>query len=133
MLDYFYSWAFLFLLVIDNLFAMKKKMFLGADSILFSNAKANRNNPTHAEMVLWSCLHQRPLGYKFRRQHPISIYIGDFYCHALKLIIEVDGNVHADKEVMIKDAERQKNLEAEGISFLRFTNEQVEKKHRRCY
>ncbi len=102
-------------------------MFLGAGSTLFENAKRQRHNPTHAEIVLWSYLQQRPLGYKFRRQHPLSIYIADFYCHSLKLIIEVDGNVHAEIETAMKDAERQKNLEAEGLSFIRFTNEQVEK------
>lgn len=106
---------------------MKKKMFLGAEKLLFENAKTLRSNPTHAEIILWSYLKQRPLGYKFRRQHPISIYIADFYCHSIKLIIEVDGNVHEEIDTAMKDAERQKSLEAEGLSFIRFTNEQVEK------
>lgn len=102
-------------------------MFLGADSNIFENARVLRGNPTHAEMLLWSYLRQKPLGFKFRRQHPISIYIADFYCHALKLIIEVDGKVHNDFDVRKKDIERQKYLESEGISFLRFKNEEVEK------
>jgi cyclase len=107
--------------------AMKKKMFLGADNLLFENAKALRYNPTPAELILWSYLKQKPLGYKFRRQHPISIYIADFYCHSLRLIIEVDGGIHDEPDIRAKDMERQKNLEAEDIFFLRFTNEQVEK------
>lgn len=102
-------------------------MFLGADNIIFENAKKLRNNPTHAELLLWSYLKQKPQGYKFRRQYPISIYIADFYCHPLKLIIEIDGSVHTDIDVQRKDIERQKHLEGEGISFFRFTNEQVEK------
>ena len=100
-------------------------MFLGADKLLFENAKTLRSNPTHAEIILCSYLKQRPLGYKFRRQHPISIYIADFYCHSIKLIIEVDGNVHEEIDTAMKDAERQKSIEAEGLSFIRFTNEQV--------
>lgn len=70
---------------------MEKKMFLGAHPIIFENAKALRNNLTNAEIKLWGCLKTKPMGYKFRRQHPMSIFIADFYCHALKLIIEADG------------------------------------------
>jgi imidazole glycerol-phosphate synthase subunit HisF len=106
---------------------MKKKMFLGADRFIFQNAEALRKNPTHAEFILWTYLRQKPLGHKFRRQHPISIYVADFYCHYLKLIIEVDGKMHSDETVASRDLERQQNLEAEGISFLRFTNERLEK------
>ena len=72
-------------------------------------------------------LETKPLGYKFRRQHPISIYIADFYCHSLKLIIEVDASIHAKADVQKHDKERQKNLEQEGIFFIRFKNETVEK------
>jgi len=102
-------------------------MFLGASNLLFENAKALRNNPTRAETVLWAYLKQSPLGRKFRRQHPISLYIVDFYCHSLKFVVEIDGEVHAEDEVAKHDIERQKNLEAEGIRFLRFTNERVTK------
>ncbi len=105
---------------------MEKKMFLGADSHIFENARLLRDNLTRAESILWDYLRKKSLGYKFRRQHPISIYIADFYCHALKLIIEVDGGIHMDVEVQKRDRERQKYLESEGISFLRFTNDDVE-------
>jgi len=50
-------------------------MFLGADSNIFENARILRENPTHAEILLLSYLKQKPLGNKFRRQHPISIFI----------------------------------------------------------
>lgn len=106
---------------------MRKKMFLGADHLIFQNAKELRKNMTHAETLLWGYLVQRPLGYKFRRQHPISIFIADFYCHALKLVIEVDGSIHDSNEAKEQDASRQHTLEAEGIRFLRFTNAAVEK------
>ena len=102
-------------------------MFLGADNNIFDNARILRKNLTNAESILWSYLGQKPWGYKFRRQHPISIYIADFYCHALKLIIEIDGDVHTDIDVQRHDLERQKNLELMGISFIRFTNQDVEK------
>lgn len=66
-------------------------MFYEANPLLFERAKYLRNHLTDAEMKLWGYLRMRPMGYKFRRQHPIGIYIVDFYCHALKLVIEADG------------------------------------------
>lgn len=102
-------------------------MFLGASNFVFERAKALRADPTHAEMILWQHLRHKPQGHKFRRQHPISIYVVDFYCHSLNLIIEVDGRVHADPEIAKHDSERQQNLQNEGLSFLRFTNEAIEK------
>ena len=49
-----------------------------------------RNNMTKAEIILWSKLKGKQLGYKFRRQHGIGKFIVDFYCPVLKMIIEVD-------------------------------------------
>ncbi len=31
---------------------------------------------------------------RFHAQHPIDIFIVDFYCHPLKLVIEVDGGMY---------------------------------------
>ena len=72
-------------------------------------------------------LKTKPLGIKFRRQHPYSIYILDFYCHSLKLVIEVDGKIHEQPEVKLIDTERQILLEKDGLIVLRFTNELIEK------
>jgi very-short-patch-repair endonuclease len=104
---------------------MKQEMFLGADHHIFENAKQLRNNPTPSEAALWEYLKNKPLGYKFRRQHPINKFIADFYCHALKLIIEVDGEIHTLKDVNEYDNLRQSFLEHEGVSFIRFTNREV--------
>ena len=104
---------------------MSNDMFLGADKVIFQRAEALRKNQTRTELILWDYLKQKPLGYKFRRQHPLGIYISDFYCHPLKLVIEVDGGVHQEEEVAMYDVERQKNLEAAGLRFLRFTDKQV--------
>ena len=106
---------------------MKKKMFLGADNNIFENARLLREKQTNAEILLWSYLKQKPLGYKFRRQHLISIYVADFYCHSLKLIIEIDGSIHTVSEVQKRDIERQSDLESAGISFIRLSNQEIEK------
>ena len=104
---------------------MKRKMFYGADRIIFENAKALRNNLTQEEKVLWGRLKERFPDYKFRRQHPISDYIADFYCHKLKLVIEVDGSIHLLEENQKLDKLRQNALENLGIRVLRFTNDHV--------
>ena len=104
---------------------MKKKMFYSAGPIIFQRAKALRNRLTDAERVLWMQLRTKPKGYKFRRQHPAGNYILDFYCHALKLAIEADGDIHNKEKVQEADRERQKNLESEGIYVIRFTNKEI--------
>ena len=68
------------------------------------------------------------MGFKFRRQHPFSVYILDFYCHSLKLAIEVDGSIHNVEEVKENDLIRQQQLEREGLTFLRFSNDEVKLK-----
>lgn len=100
-------------------------MFLGASYLIFRTAAELRNNMTPAELVLWDYLKHKPYGYKFRRQHPLGVYIVDFYCHSLNLIIEIDGEIHLKAENKKNDLIRQKNLEDEGLIFLRFTNEDI--------
>ena len=101
-------------------------MFLDASRHVFENAYALRHNMTPSEKILWSYLRLKPLGYKFRRQHAISKYIADFYCHAVKLIIEIDGGIHNTKEARETDNVRQSFLESEGIKFLRFSNDDID-------
>jgi very-short-patch-repair endonuclease len=104
---------------------MAKDMFLGADKLLFEKAATLRRQQTFAEEILWDYLRTKPLGFKFRRQHPFASYILDFYCHRLKLAIEVDGSIHQKKDVKENDEIRQRQLEEEGLSFIRFTNDQI--------
>lgn len=104
---------------------MKKKMFFGADAQIFKNAEKLRYMMTAAEELLWGYIKGKQLGVKFRRQHPLGIYIADFYCHQHKLIIELDGSIHNRIDVAQNDIERQINLELDGIKVIRFTNDQV--------
>jgi len=59
----------------------KGGMFEGASFLLFEKAKKLRKNMTGAEEVLWMYLRKGIGGYKVRRQHPIGIYIVDFFCY----------------------------------------------------
>lgn len=100
-------------------------MFLGASHLIFQRATLLRNNMTPAEDLLWQYLKSNTWGLKFRRQHPILRYVADFYCHKLKLIIEVDGGIHDNKEVKVLDEERTLHLKENGIEIIRFKNENV--------
>ena len=104
---------------------MKKNMFYKADPLIFAKAKELRNRLTDSENLFWLRLKENFKGYKFRRQHPILAYIVDFYCHKLKLVIEIDGSVHDSKEAKKHDRKRQQDLESLKLTVLRFTNEQI--------
>jgi very-short-patch-repair endonuclease len=89
-------------------------------------ARDLRKQHTTAEAVLWEVLRGRRLGkLKFRRQQPIAntAYVADFLCYEAKLVIEIDGGIHATQ--VEDDAIRQSNIEAEGYHVIRFTNEQI--------
>jgi len=110
---------------------MKKRienrgMFYGANAYLFSKAKELRNNPTDAERLLWQEINKSKLGVRFKMQHPLSRWIVDFYCHPLKLVIELDGGYHENKEQKEKDEGRSHEINKFGIKILRFTNEEIE-------
>ena len=75
---------------------------------------------------MWKILRKfRHSGFPFRRQHPIEFYIADFYCHKLRLVIEVDGEIHTEEEIQKHDEGRTGELERLGIKVLRFTNNQI--------
>ena len=100
-------------------------MFYGASNLIFENAKRLRNTLTDAEALLWNHINGKQLGFKFRRQHPISNYIADFYCHEAKVVVELDGSIHNLPEILQNDIERQKHLEALGLTIIRFTNSEL--------
>ena len=102
-----------------------KDMHFGASSFLFKRAEALRKFCTWEEEVIWGYLSGNKLGVKFRRQHPLLFYIADFYCHQLRLVIEIDGSIHNKEDVKVDDAIRQRDIEELGITVLRFSNFQV--------
>lgn len=90
-------------------------------------ARQLRKKQTPAEQILWECLRDRRLaGLKFRRQHPIDKFIVDFYCHEVRLVVEVDGAVHREKNQIERDALRTEVLSRLGLSVMRVTNTEIE-------
>ena len=82
-------------------------------------------NMTPAETALWAVLNVKIPNVKFQRQHPLGNYIADFYCHQHKLVIEVDGSIHQLQHVIDNDRDKQAFFEGQGLTVIRFTNQQV--------
>ena len=105
---------------------IERNMFYAASRNTFEKARLLRNNMTEAEIMVWDKLKNRQVfNARFRRQHPIGIFIVDFYCHEFKLAIEIDGEIHLEKEVIDYDDGRTHDIEKLGVRILRFTNDQV--------
>ena len=87
-------------------------------------SRSFRRNMTPAEQVLWEQLRaDRFHGMGFRRQHVIAGYIVDFYCHSARLVVEVDGEIHARQQD--EDAIREAALRERGLRIIRFSNDAV--------
>lgn len=103
-------------------------MFYGASPAIFEKAKQLRKNLTLQERLLWEELKGSKLpGLRFKAQHPVSFYIADFYCHKIRLVIEIDGETHVQKDQKEYDKGRAFAMSEFGIETIRFHNEEVEK------
>ena len=97
------------------------------DPVTLARARKLRRTMTHAERKLWNALRKKQLyGLRFRRQHPVPPYIADFYCHAHRLIVEVDGGQHFEPRQKAHDQARTAFLQQQGLRVIRFTNHEVE-------
>jgi very-short-patch-repair endonuclease len=89
-------------------------------------ARELRKTMTPTEEFLWEKLRNRRfMGLKFRRQHPVEIFVVDFICIEKYLVIEVDGEIHLTPEQSEWDENRTAEIEKYGLTILRFTNEEV--------
>lgn len=83
-----------------------------------------RNNPTKTEEIVWELLRNKGiLWLKFRRQHPFSTFIADFYCHELKIVIKIDGKIHNKQKDY--DQARDNEMRQKWITVFRFKNEEI--------
>jgi len=91
-------------------------------------ARRLRRGQTVTEEKIWQLLRNNQfMSLKFRRQHVVEGFVVDFYCHEHKLAVEVDGGVHEKKMRRDYDKIRQVELESEGITFIRITNQEIER------
>jgi very-short-patch-repair endonuclease/ribonuclease HI len=94
--------------------------------LLSAYADYNKSHPTEAESIVWEILKSKNIdGHKFRRQHIIKDYIVDFVCLQKKIVIEIDGQYHLENQQIVKDKSRTEDLQRDGYSVIRFTNEEV--------
>ena len=86
-------------------------------------ARKLRKDMTEAEQQLWWHLRYKQLNNtQFYRQKPIGWYIVDFYAPSARLVVEVDGSQHFEKEYQQQDDKRDEYLRSLGITVLRFNN-----------
>ncbi len=93
-------------------------------SVKIERARELRQNMTKAERLLWHHLRGSQLdSLRWRRQQIIDGFIVDFYCHAAKVIVELDGPIHEQQAEY--DAARDEMLATRNLLILRITNAAV--------
>jgi len=90
-------------------------------------ARKLRHSPTDSEKAAWHLLRSiRFRGFKFRRQHPLGLYVVDFYCAQRRLVVELDGSVHGQPSQVRRDTRRDAHLKEMGYAVLRMPNGMVQ-------
>jgi very-short-patch-repair endonuclease len=88
-------------------------------------AKKLRQEMSLPEVLLWQRLRNRPNGLKFRKQHDAGKYVLDFYCHEVRLIVEVDGIAHDMGDRPERDKVRDAEFTAKGFQVVRIPAAEV--------
>lgn len=101
-----------------------KRLFTGYDRKLKARADYLRKHMTQQEWNLWY-FYLRNHKLKWYRQRIVDRFIVDFYCHAAKLVIEIDGKQHYTDQGIVYDTERTQVLQGYGLKVLRYTNQQL--------
>lgn len=106
----------------------KERKHWRASIAMQMRARVLRRRMTPAEKKLWQHIRFNQLGAQFRRQHAVGPYIVDFFCAKAKLVIEVDGDYHADPKQAEYDTKRTEWLsEQKEYRVMRFWNTDVMK------
>ena len=99
-------------------------MSLPYDHAMVSRAKELRKQATWQENRLWyDFLRNYPV--RFQRQKPIGQYIVDFYCHAAKLVVEIDGMQHTSEQAAAYDQQRSSCFGEYELKVIRFSNQDI--------
>ncbi|MGH6786052.1 MAG: endonuclease domain-containing protein [Novosphingobium sp.] len=88
-------------------------------------ARKLRRELSLPEVLLWRLLKAGPMGVKIRAQHPIGDYVADFYCHAAKLVFEIDGISHDMGDQPAFDLKRDEELTSAGLRVIRIPASEV--------
>jgi very-short-patch-repair endonuclease len=105
---------------------IERGMFYNAKPDIFQKTKTLRLNMTASEKIIWNRINKgKIMGLRFKARHPIDIFIFDFYCHELKLVVEIDGDIHNNHDQRSYDEGRTAELEHFDIKVVRFKNDEV--------
>jgi very-short-patch-repair endonuclease len=94
------------------------------EGVTRQRAREMRKNLTAAEKLLWARLRRRNIGVRFRRQYPLLGFFPDFCCIERRLVVEIDGDSHAERSQY--DTWRSEQLAQRGFRVLRFFNDEVQ-------
>jgi len=93
---------------------------------LLALTRQMRREPTVSENAIWQSVRGRKLcGVKFRRQQIIGPFVVDFFAPSHRLVVEIDGQIHREREE--RDAARELFLRDCGLRVLRFAANDVER------
>jgi uroporphyrinogen-III synthase len=100
---------------------VRRHRSLAREPAQIARARDLRQNQTKSEEAAWRLVRQLRLkGFKFRRQHPLGQYTIDFCCPQRRLIVELDGSVHAQPGQARPDTVREAELARMGYTVARF-------------
>jgi very-short-patch-repair endonuclease len=103
---------------------MQNTRIMPSSESAHETARKLRRQQTTAEQILWRHLRARRIcNVKFRRQFPIGAYFADFCSIERRLVVEIDGEQHADSSH--DDDVRSSFLGSCGYRVLRFWNHEV--------
>ena len=114
----------------DNIFKTSSYSKVGVFNLPYNaklkdRARKLRKAGNLAEVLFWNEVKQNKIGFDFTRQQIIGNYIVDFYCSKLKLVIEIDGSSHNEKQEY--DAIRDQFFKSYNLNVLHFTDVDVKK------
>jgi len=98
---------------------------MDAPDLTIARARELRRKMTLPEVIVWRSVRRGKLGVHFRRQHPEGPWILDFYCHAARLAVEIDGASHDDPDRIGRDRRRAIWLQKRGIATYRIPAREV--------
>ncbi|MCB1060801.1 MAG: DUF559 domain-containing protein [Calditrichaeota bacterium] len=102
-----------------------RRKWADIQKVTWDRASVLRHSLTPFEKILWKRLRGGQLGFKVRRQHPIGPYVVVFFVQDAQLVIEVDGDTHADEKQIEHDQRRTEYLRQKGIRVIRFGNRHI--------
>lgn len=106
---------------------MARNIIIPYDPQLRVFARELRKHSTLGEILLWKEIKNRKLGVQFHRQVPMHTYIADFFCHEIKLAIEIDGGSHDTPAQQEKDLIRDYRLAQFGVATIRIEDRDVKR------